>query len=138
MAGHDASWPLQLAVIAALKAHSGVTAIVSDRVYDTPPKGAQKPYTSLGPSQVSPELADEYAGARNRFQVDGWTANAFAGVRKTLGQAITDALHDAQLTLSENQRCVFVEHEQTHHLTEPDGTTRHVAVIFTAATEPTE
>ena len=136
MAGADASLPLQIAVVAALKGNSAVQAIVSDRVFDRVPKDAVKPYISIGPSQVTPELADEYDASRERFQVDGWSSDPGRRQIKTLGAVIRAALHGAALTLEGDQRLVFLEIEQTQYLPDPDGLTLHAAVVFTAGTEP--
>lgn len=142
MAGfHEAALPLQKAVVATLKANAAVIAIVADRVFDRPPPTAAKPYLSLGLQTLSPQLADEYAGAGHRFQIDAWSAGPGRLQVKQLAAAVITALvgpnGDATLDLEANQRCVSLELEQSTEVPEPDGTTQHEAMVFIAATEPT-
>lgn len=132
----DASLPLQLAIIRTLKAAPALAAIVAGRVYhNAPPANAAKPYVSLGPSQISPDLADEYEGQRERFQIDGWSSAPGPTEAKQMGAAIHDALQDADLAI-DGHRCIDVQIEQTRYLVDADGVTQHAVLIFTATTEP--
>lgn len=131
----DASLPLQKAIVAALKGSAELAAIVGTRVYDKVPADAKKPYVSLGPEQVMPDLADEYEGAHDRFQVDGWSAERGRVEAKAIGAAIHAALHDAALTV-DGHRLVNLQIEQTRYLVDADGITQHAVLIFTATTEP--
>lgn len=133
----DASLPLQKAIVAALKAHAGLTALVGGRVYDGVPRSAAKPYVSYGPSDVLTEEADEYEGFDESLQIDAWSAGPGRVEIKKIGRAIHDALHETALSLDESQRLVALTVEQVRYLTEPDGLTQHAAVAVRARTEPT-
>ena len=54
----DGSLALQEAIIARLKADTGVSALVNGRILDHVPVDTPMPYVSLGPFQILPELAD--------------------------------------------------------------------------------
>jgi len=45
---------LQVAIVARLKAHASVTALVGQRVYDEPPQGVTFPYIRIGTFDLSP------------------------------------------------------------------------------------
>lgn len=132
----DASVPLHRAVVAKLKADGGVMAIVGDRVYDDPPPSPVKPYITLGPMDVIPEVAQEYEGSETSMQVDAWVAGPGGNGARQLGRAIRAALHEANLTLTEDQRLISLTVEMTRYLEEPDGVSKHVAVTLSALTEP--
>ena len=132
----DPSVSLHRAIIAGLKADAGMIAIVGDRVYEDPPATPVKPYVTTGPMDVVPEVADEYEGSTTTFQVDGWAEGPGGNSMRQLGRAIRTALHEVQLTLTENQRLVSLTVEMTRYMKEPDGITRHVVVTGTALTEP--
>lgn len=132
----DASLPLQKAIVAALKGAGAVSAIVAARVYDTPPTVPTKPYLSMGPFDVLTDEADEYEGSETTLQVDAWSGGPGSVEVKQLGRAIRATLHQAVLTLDENQRLVALTVEQIRYLREPDGLTQHAAVTVRALTEP--
>lgn len=132
----DASLPLQKAVVAALKNAVAVSALVATRIYDTPPPTPAKPYVSMGPFDIITELADEYEGSETSIQVDAWSAGPSTVEIKQIGRAIRATLHNATLTLDENQRLVSLTVEQIRYLREPDGLTQHAAVTVRALTEP--
>lgn len=140
MSDVDASLPLQKAVVAVLKSDAALQTLIgtgaSARVFDNVPTTAAKPYISLGPTQLNAEIAAEYEGSEERFQVDAWSAGPGKVEVKRIGRAIHTALNGVPLTLDENQRLVLIEIEQTRYLTEPDGITQHAALIFVAHTEP--
>lgn len=129
----DASLPLQKAIVAALKAASTPAA---GRVFDAISPSAAKPYISLGPFDVLTEQADEYEGSETTIQIDAWSAGPGSVEVKQLGRAIRAALHNATLTLEENQRLVSLTVEQIRYLRDPDGITQHAAVTVRALTEP--
>lgn len=136
MAGADASLPLQKAIVKLLKADAAVSGIVGESIFDAVPANAKKPYVSLGPSQIAPDLADEYEGAAERLQIDCWSAGPGKVEVKKLAAAIHAALHDAPLALDGDQRLVYLRIEQTQYMLDPDSMSEHGVLIFTAATEP--
>jgi hypothetical protein len=88
MSAGDASWELQMAIVSALKSDGGVSAIVSNKVFDAPASTAAKPYISYGPSDITTEIASEYEGSDETIQIDGWTAGPNRKQSKELGKAI--------------------------------------------------
>lgn len=133
----DSTLPIQKAVIAALKADVTVSGIVGNRVHDAVPPTAAKPYLSLGPTQVLPDIAEEYEGSEVTFQIDGWSSGPKSVEAKQIGAAVRNALSGATLPLEDNQHLVNIEIVQTNYLPEPDGITQHAALTFRARTEPT-
>lgn len=133
----DSTLAIQKAVIAALKADASVSAIVAARVYDAVPTDAAKPYLSFGPTQVLPDIADEYEGSEVTFQIDGWSAGPSSVEAKRIGKAVRAALSGAALVLDDDERLVNIEPIQTNYLPEPDGITQHAALTFRVRTEPT-
>lgn len=130
----DASLPLQAAIVKRLKTD---VAMVAGRVLDAPAPGTPKPYISIGESQINPAIAQLYHGANERFQIDGWSAGPGKAEAKALGAAILAAFAEPlELANGAGHRVVYIEHEQTEYVREPDGVTQHAACIFTAATEP--
>lgn len=132
----DASLSLQKAIVAALKGASGVIAIVGQRVYDGVPPKPTKPYVSLGPFDVLTEVADGYEGSETTIQVDGWSGEPGSVEIKQIGRAIRAALHEATLSLDDNQRLVALTVDQIRYLRDPDGITQHAVVTVRALTEP--
>ncbi|MHA6262179.1 DUF3168 domain-containing protein [Arenibacterium sp. CAU 1754] len=92
---------LQAAVYQHLQNDAGVTALVGGAVYDAVPAG-DKPdiYVSLGPEDVRDRSDVTGQGALHRFLVSVVTdAAGFTGA-KAVAAAISDAMVDADLTLS--------------------------------------
>lgn len=125
---------LQGAIVARLKAYAGVTSIAAGRVYDVVPSGAVFPYVSMGPTDEITEEADCIDGLDIAFQVDCWSrAVGFPEVRR-LADAVRDALHDYELTLTDNALTYF-KHRQTRVFRDPDGLTSHAVLSFEAYAE---
>ena len=98
-------------------------------------------HRSLGPFDVTPEVADEYEGGDITFQIDGWSRGSGALVASIeimqIGRLIHGALHEQTLTLDEDQRMVALTVEQVRYSRDPDGITEHAIVTVRARTEPT-
>lgn len=134
----DPSLQLQKAIVARLKADTGVMAIVQGRIYDKVPPSAVKPYVSFGPFQLLPEHGDCLDGGEAFVTLDGWSNGNNGTVEiKTLGTAVAKALDLAELILDAPQRLVEMTIEQTQYLLEPDGITTHAVITVHAFTEPT-
>lgn len=139
MSAADASLPLQKAILAALKADPTVNGLVGGRIYDNVPATATMPYISFGPFDVLTEEADEYEGSDTSLQIDAWSgggATVGSVQVKQIGRAIRDVLHEANLTLDEDQRLVALTVDVIRYLRELDGITQHAAVTVRARTEP--
>ena len=61
---------IQAALVARLKAASGVAALVSTRVYDEPPQSPTFPYVRIGNIEVSPLRADCVSAATVTFGIE--------------------------------------------------------------------
>lgn len=127
----DPSLPLQKAIIDALKANSGVTSIVGQRIYDDVPKSSDpaQPYITLGPTQVLPDKADCIDGTEVSQQIDAWSRAIGKPEVKRIGAAILAALDDNPPTV-EGFTCVICEIESISYLDDPDGETKHAVLTF--------
>ncbi|WHZ36941.1 DUF3168 domain-containing protein [Sagittula sp. MA-2] len=91
---------LQAAVYAQLQSYAPLTAIVGDAVHDKMPSGALPPiYVAFGPERVEEAGDQTGAGAWHQFEVSVVTENAGFLSAKEAAAAVSDALHDADLTL---------------------------------------
>lgn len=129
----DPSLPLQAALVAALKAAAGVTALVSTRVYDAAPESPTFPYVTLGDGQVIPDKADCIDGVEIFAVIDCWSrANGYPEVKR-LAAAVVAALDDnpQDLTVAGYNLVIF-EIQSVNYMRDPDGQTRHAALTFHA------
>ena len=133
----DPGLQLQKAIVARLKAHSGVDAIIAGRIYDAVPGSAVKPYVSFGAFQLLPEHGDCLYGGEAFVTLDGWATGPDTVQVKQLGTAMANALDEAVLILDAPQRLVEMTVEQTEYMRDPDGITAHAAITVHAWTEPT-
>jgi|SRR6185503_11429246 len=131
----DPSYPIQVAIVSALKADAGVAAIISNRVYDTVPEKPQFPYVTLGDMQVLPDKADCIDGSELSIQIDGWSRAVGYPEVKRLGSAVVAALDDAEIPINGHVAVVF-ELQSVNYVRDPDGVTRHAIITFHALTEP--
>lgn len=95
------SEPLQAAIFAALDADAPLAGLVGNAIYDAVPTGALPSiYVRLG-SETARDASDgSGAGAVHRITVSVITTQpGFSGAKAAAG-AISDVLHDADLTLS--------------------------------------
>lgn len=127
----EPSLDLQKAVIATLKADASVTALVGQRIYDQVPPNATFPYVSWGPDQVLADKADCQNGFEVFAQIDVWSRAPGKPEAKRIAGAVRAALDDAELTLDDHA-LLLLEHVQTRHLIDPDGSTKHSIVELRA------
>ena len=64
---------LQAAVVAALGADAGVSALVGTRIYDVPPREVTFPYVTIGPANVTDWSTSTEAGAEHRLELHIWS-----------------------------------------------------------------
>jgi hypothetical protein len=127
----DPSLPLQIAIVAALKAAD----VAGDRVYDTVPPGAEFPYVSISGSQVLPDKADCIDGTEVFVQLDAWSrAQGYPEVMGIAG-GVVDALDDEPIVV-DGFHLVVLELQNLSYLRDPDGLTRHAAISFRALLQP--
>jgi hypothetical protein len=131
------SLELQGAIVARLKADSGVTAVIGSRVYDPPPANATFPYVSIGPSDEFSDDADCITGFVVTMQLDGWSRTGSFTEARRIADAVRATLHGYEFNLSANALVLF-EHRITRMFRDPDGITSHAAMTFTALVEQPE
>lgn len=128
------SFELQAAVVGALKASSALIELVADRVFDNVPTTAAFPYVSLGASWGAQADAECVEAVEIGFRVDVWSRTVGYGETHRIADAVRRALHNADLTLTSNA-LVMIEHERTDVMRDPDGSTSHAALEFSATVE---
>jgi len=127
---------LQGAIVTALKAAAGVTALVGVRVYDMVPAASEFPYISLGPTDEVSDDTDCTDGFEITLQIDCWSRKPGFPEARQLADAVRQALKP-ELTLADNA-LVYLQHITTRTFRDPDGLTSHAALTFEAfAEQPT-
>lgn len=93
--------PLQTAVYQRLVADTALQAVIGGAIYDAIPSGSLPAiYAALGPETVEEAGDAETSGAWHEFTVSVVTELAGFQQAKVAAAAISDALDDADLTLS--------------------------------------
>lgn len=129
----DPSLELQAALVATLK---GVSPMIAEgRIYDQPPEMPPFPYVTLGDCQVLPDKAGCIDGVEVYPQIDVWSRAVGFPETKAIAAAVKAALDDQPLSLNGFAVVVF-EHQSTHYLRDPDGLTRHAAIVFRGLIQP--
>ena len=126
------SGPLQTAVFGALVADGALAAIVGDAIYDAVPTGTPPEiYVRLG-TEVTTDASDRSGGgALHRLSVSVITSlPGFAQVKAAAG-AISDALHEADLTLTRG-RLVYLRFERARAVRTESAATRQIDLRFAA------
>jgi hypothetical protein len=114
----------QKALVATLKAHAGVSALVGSRVYDVVPVTAVFPYISLGPSSVVPDCADCIDGREEMVQLDVWDrSSGLTHPCPAITDALCLALHKVTLTLEDLFANVETNVTLMQAFLDPDGLT---------------
>ncbi|MEL6364676.1 MAG: DUF3168 domain-containing protein [Pseudomonadota bacterium] len=132
----DASWAVQSAVYAQLRADARVQATIGDpaRIFDAPPETAVFPYLTIGETRVS-----DYPGLAGGFEHDLrlYAYSQYAGRRevKRIMSAVYDAIHETAFDVPGfrlvNMRYVFADVLRRR---EPD--TYQGVMRYRAVTEP--
>ena len=133
----DPSLAMQAAIVSALKADAGVTAIIDNRVYDSVPSNALPtfPYVTLGEARVEDFSAGSDPGEEHRLTVHAWSRQGGHREAHMIAGALLQALDDAPLALSDH-RLVNLRFSVADVRREADGRTYHALVRFRAVTEP--
>ncbi|MGM5018724.1 DUF3168 domain-containing protein [Tardiphaga sp. 367_B4_N1_1] len=125
----DPSVALQSAVVARLKSHASVTALVSDRVYDEVPTAATYPYINISGGQVIGDDDDCGDGSEVTLQLHAWAQPPSAGAKvKQIAGAIRTAMR-APLVITGFEN-LLQDFSQAQWLEEPDGKIRHAVIEF--------
>lgn len=126
---------LQSAIYQHLQADAGVSALVGGHVYDAVPAGVvPATYVSLGPETVRDRSDKTGNGALHQLIISVVTdASGFSGA-KEVAVAVSDALQDADLTLSRG-RLVFLRFQRARAQRSRDGAVRRIDLTFHARVE---
>ncbi len=129
----DPSLELQAALVATLKGVS--PQIAGGRIYDQAPELPEFPYVTLGDCQVLPDKAGCIDGVEVYPQIDIWSRAVGYPEIKAIAAAVKAVLDDQPLSVDGFAVVVF-EHQSTHYLRDPDGLTRHAAIVFRGLIQP--
>lgn len=122
----SASWPLQVAILAALRpALSGVA------VLDDVPQGQAFPYAVIGEDVVTDWSMLDRDGEDIDTTIHVWSRYAGKKEAKLLMATIKAALHERPLTVA-GQHLVVLRFTFETLFLEPDGKTRHGVLRFRA------
>ena len=130
----DRAPEVQKAVVAALKANAGVSALVGSRVYDRPPQDVAYPYLRIGPVLVAPFDGDELRGSEIVMPIHCWVAGPRPVEARLIAKAVVSALHWSSLTL-EAGTAVFIRWSSTREQADPDDVRRQAIVDFEILTD---
>jgi hypothetical protein len=136
----DPDLELQGAIVTALKADPTIQSLVSDRVYDRVepvPTARTFPYITYGPADMGDDSADCITAYTIAVQVHTWSRAPGYPECKRINHAVRRALHDSDVELNANA-LVFLEHDRTLTVRDPDGLTSHGVVMFNALIEEKE
>ena len=109
-----ASWAMQKAVYAALRADDGVKAELGDppRIFDNPPKGEAYPHVVIGEGRVTP-LDGVDGAAEHEIRLQIFSRHAGRREIRRIIDALYDALHEADFAIDGhrlvNIRFVFAD-----------------------------
>jgi hypothetical protein len=91
----------QVGVLAALKASSGVTSLVSTRIYDEPPQDVVFPYLRFNTIQPNAFDTDTAQGALVDISLEAHSRSASGRVEATqIAEAVQAALHRQEASVS--------------------------------------
>jgi len=91
----------QVGVLAALKANSGVTSLVSTRIYDEPPQDVVFPYLRFNTIQPNAFDTDTAQGSLVDISLEAHSRSASGRVEATqIAEAVQAALHRQEASVS--------------------------------------
>jgi hypothetical protein len=135
----DPSLALQKAIVARLKATSGVTSLVSTRVYDRAPHDVQFPFVQIGNFEILDDSNECHDAFECRIEVNVWSRDIGQEQAKAIASAVHSALHRYSPDLSADDFAMVgeIEHENSRALGDGDGITTRIIVSFLAMVEKT-
>jgi hypothetical protein len=121
---------LQKGILAALRANSGVTALVSTRIYDEPPQNVTFPYMRFGEIQPSAFDTDTTEGSIVGLSVEAHSRSASGRVEATqMVEAVKEALHRQEASVTVTGHTLVELIFQTYSVTRDDEGRGYTAVI---------
>ena len=134
-----ADWELQVAIVARLASLDELASLVGDppRIYQRVPPQPLFPYITIGDGHVADSSVQDLAAEDVWPDIHVWSRAQSRSEGKRIAAIVKAALHERQdlLALAEN-RCVYLRHQATRQLDDPDGTTWHSVVTFKAGMVP--
>lgn len=130
----EATLPLQAAVVAALKAHAPLTAIVGTKVYDRVPANTQPPYIMLSGWQEIEDGADCFDTSEVFWDVQCFSAGVGRPEAARIAGAVKDALHRL-VPVTAGWRNTEITYRSTQYFNESDGVTTRAVLGFQALTD---
>lgn len=123
---------LQTAIYEALVTDPAIVALVGDAVYDTVPAGPRpEVYVSFGTEQVRDQSDMTGAGALHEFVVRVVADESGFARAKGVAAAVSDALHNADLSLSRGT-LVFLNFHRGRATRARTGDARQIDMTFRA------
>ncbi|MGY6251611.1 DUF3168 domain-containing protein [Bosea thiooxidans] len=130
----EATLPLQAAVVAALKAHAPLTALVGAKVYDRVPANTVPPYVTITGWQEIEDGTDCMDASEVFFDVQCFSAAVGRPEAARIAGAVKDALHRlAPATAGCGDTEIL--YRGTQYFTESDNATTRAVVNFHALTD---
>jgi len=121
---------LQKGILAALRANSGVTALVSTRIYDEPPQNVTFPYMRFGEIQPSAFDTDTTEGSIVGISIEAYSRSASGRVEATqMVEAVKEALHRQEASVTVTGHTLVELIFQTYSVTRDDEGRGYTAVI---------
>ncbi|PIE14416.1 MAG: hypothetical protein CSA70_01250 [Rhodobacterales bacterium] len=132
---YGVSSALQAAVYQQLAADTALNALVGTAIYDALPAGTlPETYVTLGPESVRDKSSKTGHGALHTITVSVVTDSTGFQVAKDVATAVSDALNDADLTLTRG-RLVYLMFDRATARLEGTGTQRRIDLRFRARVE---
>lgn len=124
------SLALQKGLRAALAANSGVTSIVSTRIYDEPPQNVTFPYIRFGDIEPSAFDTDTTEGSLVSVSIEAHSRSASGRVEAAqMVEAVKEALHRQEASVTVEGHTLVELIFQTFSVTRDDEGRGYTAVI---------
>jgi len=133
----EATLPLQAAVVAALKAHAPLAAIVGAKVYDRVPPNTLPPYVCLSGWQEIEDGTDCSDSSEVFFDVQVYSAGVGRPEAAKIASAVKDALHRLTPAITGWGETEII-YRSTQYFVEADNATTRAVVNFQALTDSDE
>lgn len=133
MTNADALWPIQVAVYDRLTGDVTLAGKVSG-VYDHVTEGAGWPYVVIGEATSTARGAHDRFGARSTLTLHIWSTYHGFAEALDIADDLLRLLDHQPLTVAGHDT-VYVHHDQTVTLRDPDADLRHVVVRLATETE---
>lgn len=129
---YGVSLALQVALFDALQTDPGLSVLIGDAVYDTMPTGPRPElYVALGPEQVRDRSDKTGDGALHEVTISVVSDLSGFARAKTVAAAVSDILHDADLTLGRGT-LIYLNFHRARARRVRNGDTRRIDMTFLA------